>query len=271
MMPVPLVEAFEQAWLGGKAVQLGAAIRAGLPVPPGFALSVDLVDAIASGDESSYQLVLPLLPQLGGVVAVRSSAVGEDSASASFAGQHLTLLNVRADTQLLTAIREVWASGRSESALAYRQRLGISEPPQVAVVIQQLVHPDCAGVLFTRNPVTNADEIVIEAAWGLGEAIVAGLITPDRYRLSRDGQVLEQTPGFKDLAIQPTAEGGTMEVEVEPDQIEQLCLDQIKLQKLATLATQCEEYFQKSGDLEWAFKGETLYLLQCRPITRSFA
>jgi len=271
MMPVPLVEAFEQAWLGGKAVQLGAALRGGLPVPPGFALSVDLVDAIASSNQSSYQLVLPLLPELGGVVAVRSSVVGEDSASASFAGQHLTCLNVRSGSQLLTAIREVWASGRSESALAYRQRLGISEPPQVAVVVQQLVHPDCAGVMFTRNPVTNADEIVIEAAWGLGEAIVAGLITPDRYRLNRHGQVLEQTPGFKDLAIQPSAEGGTIEVEVDPAQIEQLCLDQVKLQKLVTLATQCEQYFQKSWDIEWAFKGETLYLLQCRPITRSFA
>ena len=99
---------------------------------------------------------------------------------------------------------------------------------------------------------------------------MAGLVTPDQYRLSRDGQVLEQTPGFKDLAIQPSAEGGTIEVEVAPAQIERLCLDQVKLQKLTTLATQCEQYFQNFCDLEWAFKDETLYLLQCRPITRSF-
>ena len=130
-------------------------------------------------------------------LAVRSSAVGEDSEEASFAGQHLTCLNVRSAADGVAAVAAIWRSAHSDSALAYRRRLGLTDSPRIAVVVQQLVDADCAGVLFTRNPLDGADELVVEAAWGLGEAVVAGLVTPDRFRVARDGTVLERVAGTR--------------------------------------------------------------------------
>lgn len=130
MSVVPLAEAHDEATFGGKAVQLGASVRAGLPVPPGVALSAPLVDAVAAGDPSGVAALIAVTDLVGGPVAVRSSAIGEDSAEASFAGQHLTQLNVRDPRRLSEAVSAVWASARSEAALAYRQRLGIDGVPR---------------------------------------------------------------------------------------------------------------------------------------------
>jgi pyruvate, water dikinase len=127
---------------------------------------------------------------------------------------------------------------------------------------------DCAGVLFTQNPFDGADEIVIEACWGLGESVVAGLVTPDRFRVSREGTVLERTPGMKDIAIRILPEGGTQESEVPAELIRALCLDDTRLRELHALATKCEKTFGGTQDLEWAFAGGTLYLLQRRTVTR---
>src|ERR687894_488261 len=127
-------------------------------------------------------------------LAARSSAVGEDAHDASFAGQHLTCLNVPSAAEAVAAVSEIRRSAHEGAALVYRARLGVTEPPRAAVVLQELVDADCAGVLFTRNPLDAADELVVEAAWGLGEAVVAGLVTPDRFRLRRDGSVLEWLP-----------------------------------------------------------------------------
>ena len=177
----PLRDAFELAAFGGKAVQLGEALRAGLPVPDGYALSTAEVDLIVAGDASALAELERAAATLNGPVAVRSSAVGEDSAGASFAGQHATVLHVEPDaTAIAAAVRVVWESGRTESALAYRRKLGVDGPPQVGIAIQHMVDSDSAGVLFSRDPLTGEDVRVIEAAWGLGEAVVAGLVTPDR-------------------------------------------------------------------------------------------
>ncbi len=268
MSVVALRDAVAEAEHGGKAVQLGAALRAGLPVPPGFALSVRLVSRVAEGEPRALEEARGLLEKVGPPVAVRSSAVGEDSSTASFAGQHATVLGVRTPEGLLDAVRRVWASGRSEGALAYRRRIGDESEPRVAVVIQQLIDAECAGVLFTRNPMTGADERVIEASWGLGEAVVSGLVTPDRYRLGRDGRILERTPGDKDLAIQPRPDGGTHEVAVAPERVRALCLDDARLQALHALAARCEAHFAGGQDLEWAFVGPGLFLLQRRAVTR---
>src|SRR6185369_7934552 len=127
--------------------------------------------------------------------AVRSSAVDEDGASASFAGQHLTLLNVHSAADVAGAVREVWWSANSDSAITYRQRVGLFRRPSVGVVVQSLLDPDSAGVMFTRNPVTGDDELMIEASWGLGEAVVSGLVIPDNFRVARSGEVLARTPG----------------------------------------------------------------------------
>lgn len=268
MSVVPLAEAHDEAAFGGKAVQLGASLRAGLPVPPGVALSAPLVDAIAAGDPAGVAALTTVTALVGGPVAVRSSAIGEDSADASFAGQHLTQLNVRDAGKLGEAVSAVWASARSESALAYRARLGIDGEPQTGVVVQRLLDPDVAGVLFTRNPLDGADERVIEASWGLGEAVVAGRVIPDRFRLTRDGEILERTAGWKDVALRASADEGIVEEPVATELVEQLCLDDSELAELNDLAGRCEQAFGAGRDLEWAFAEGAIYLLQCRAVTR---
>jgi CRP/FNR family cyclic AMP-dependent transcriptional regulator len=122
-------------------------------------------------------------------------------------------------------------------------------------------------VMFTQNPVTGADERVIEASWGLGEAVVAGLVIPDTYRVDRAGQVLERTAGRKQIAIRSVATGGTVEEKIAADRAEQLCLDDDQLAALSDLALRCEQVYGMARDIEWAFAGGTLYLLQCRAVT----
>ncbi len=269
MKPITLAESVDESHYGGKAAQLAAAIRAGLPVPGGVALPLELVDAVATDQPDAIRKLEESFANLDVPVAVRSSAVGEDSETASFAGQHLTCLNVQPSLPALTdAVRAIWRSAHSKSALAYRQRLGLPREPQIGVVVQELVDADCAGVLFTRNPSNGGDEIVVEASWGLGESVVAGLVTPDRFRISREGAVLERIPGMKDIAIRILPEGGTQEAEVPAEHVHVLCLDDAQLRELHALATRCERTFGGTQDIEWAFAGGALYLLQRRALTR---
>jgi pyruvate,water dikinase len=266
---VPLVKAEDTSIFGSKAVGLGQAMRDGLPVPPGVALSGPIVEAVAAGDEHAIKKVVKSVRPLGGPLAVRSSAVDEDGAEASFAGQHLTLLNVPSSEGLTSALSEIWWSANSDSAITYRQRVGLFTRPSVGVVVQALLDPDTAGVMFTQNPITGADERVIEASWGLGEAVVAGQVIPDHYRIDRSGHVLERTPGLKKLAIRTVPQGGTVEEEVPPELIERLCLDDDQLGELNRLAGRCEQVYGPARDIEWAFAGGTLHLLQCRAVTRA--
>jgi pyruvate,water dikinase len=265
----PLEESHAADRYGGKAAQLAAAAGAGLPVPRGIALSVELVQAIAAGSPAAIADFERAWRLLQAPLAVRSSAVGEDSEEASFAGQHLTCLNVRSAADGIEAVKAIWRSARSEPALAYRRRLGLTGTPRMAVVVQELVDAECAGVLFTQNPLDGADELVVEAAWGLGEAVVAGLVTPDRFRVARDGTVLERVAGEKDLAVTLTPEGGTEEVAISGERVLALCLADSQLAALARLAEQCGRVFAGPRDLEWAFTGDMLHLLQCRAVTRA--
>ena len=264
---VALEDAADDTLFGSKAVGLGEAARAGLPIPPGVALSGWVVEAVAGGDQDAMTQVDDLVRPLGGPLAVRSSAADEDGAAASFAGQHLTLLNVPTADDVVPALREVWWSANSDSAITYRQRVGLFTRPSVGIVVQALLAPESAGVMFTRNPVDGADERVIEASWGLGEAVVAGLVIPDGFRIDRDGRVLERRPGFKSIAIRTRPDGGTAEEQIPPADVERLCLDDTQLFELAGLADRCEEVFGPGRDIEWAFADGQLYLLQCRTIT----
>ena len=264
---VPFAKARDTALYGSKAVGLGDAARQGLPLPPGVALSGDLVEAVASGQEKAIEQVAKAIAALRPPFAVRSSAVDEDGAAASFAGQHLTVLNVHSTADVPGAVREVWWSANSDSAITYRQRVGLFTRPSVGVVVQTLLDPAVAGVMFTENPVTNADERLIEASWGLGEAVVAGLVVPDHFRVDRAGLVLERKCGRKRIAIRPLPNGGTFEDPVAPAQVSQLCLDDAQLAALGVLALQCEKVYGPRRDIEWAFQDGTLYLLQCRAIT----
>jgi len=265
---VALEEARDDALFGSKAVGLGEAARDGLPLPPGVALSGPTVEAVASGDEDAIKEVAEAVRQLHGPLAVRSSAVDEDGAEASFAGQHLTLLNVPSSEHVSSALREIWWSANSDSAITYRKRTGVFQRPSVGVVVQALLDPTAAGVMFTRNPVTGADERMIEASWGLGEVVVAGRVIPDMYRLARSGEVLERTPGVKKVAVRPLPDGGTVEEEIPVELVERLCLDDDELAELNRLAERCEEVYGPDRDIEWAIADNQLYLLQCRAVTR---
>ena len=272
MDAVPLADARDEQAFGGKAVQLGASIRAGLPVPDGFALPAELVEAVARGDEAAGAQLAAIAAGLTVPLAVRSSAVGEDSAAASFAGQHATFLNVSGVRAVIEAVEAIWRSAWSKSALAYRRRVGAEDQVRIGAVVQQLVAAEVSGVLFTHNPVTGADELVVEASWGLGEAIVQGLVIPDRFRIGRDGEVLERTTGSKEMAVRLQADGDTRHEPVERGLIEELCLATAELHALHELATRCDDVFGPGPhDIEWAFAGGALYLLQRRPVTGSLA
>lgn len=267
LTPVPLHEAVDESVFGGKAVSLGAAARARLPVPPGLALSARLVDRIAAGEPGAAAAVRSSDRLPKGRLAVRSSAIGEDSSDASFAGQHVTLLNVF-EPHVTEAVRVVWESARSDAARAYRARRGLDMRPAIGVVVQALIEPLTAGVLFTRNPLTGANERVIEAAWGLGEAVVSGLVTPDSYRLDEKGRLLEQIVGVKDVKIWFADGDGTKEVPVAPELHDVPCLTNAHLAQLHALADRCCAMWGDNLDLEWAIDAAgAVYLLQSRPIT----
>jgi pyruvate,water dikinase len=225
------------------------------------------VDAVAADEGDARQRLAALFRTLCAPLVARSSAVGEDSEQASFAGQHLTQLNLRSEPELVDAVSAIWRSARSPSAFAYRERLRLPREPRMAVVVQELVDADSAGVLFSRNPVNGSDELVVEAAWGLGESVVAGLVIPDRFRLKRDGAVVARIAGLKDVAIRTDPEGGTSSTHVSDGLTRVLCLDDAQLAALHALALRCDEGFGGSHDLEWAFAGGRLYLLQRRALT----
>ena len=168
---------------------------------------------------------------------------------------------------VVRAVREVWESGRSEAVMMYRKHFGVEGEPQIGVVVQQLVMPDTAGVMFTRHPLTGADERVIDASWGIGEAVVGSLVAPDHYRLDRSGKVLERSPGRKDRRLRILPGGGTVEEAVSEEQVRTLCLGEDDLRGLHELALRCEEVYDGAHDIEWAIEGGSVYLLQRRPVT----
>ncbi len=256
-----LIDASDEGRFGGKAVQLGAALRAGLPVPGGWALDHETVERIVV--ERRCDLVLD------GRYAVRSSAVGEDSAAASFAGQHATILGVQTPEELIAAIVAVRDSGHAPSALAYRAKLSVSGAPRVGVVVQRMIDATCAGVMFTRCPVTTQDVRVIEGAWGLGETVVQGIVDPDRFRVARGGAVIERVIADKAIAIR-LAGTHTEEVAVPEAKRRAPCLNDADLRALDALATRCDGAYPdgRPHDIEWAFEEGELFLLQRRAITR---
>jgi pyruvate,water dikinase len=264
----PFIEAEDESRFGGKCVSLGAALRAGLPAPNGYALEVDLVEKVTADDAAVIAEVRELFNEVGPTMAVRSSAVGEDSDDASFAGQHLTVLNVMDADAMIDAIKEVRASAHTPEALAYREKMNIPGRPAIAVALQTLIASEMAGVMFTRNPINNEAERYIEASWGFGEAIVAGLVVPDSFRIANDGTLLEKTAGEKDIQLVSDPDGNVIEVDVAEEKIESLCLNDEQLTQLHQLASRCESVYGEGVDIEWAFNNDQLYLLQCRSITR---
>jgi len=294
----------EQA--GGKGANLGELTRAGLPVPPGFVILTDayrgyiaehqLADKIVglagptddpAGYESASEQIRALFAEevsdslraeiadeyaaLGGdvPVAVRSSATAEDLPEASFAGQQDTYLNVRGLEDLLVAVRDCWASLWTARAMAYRARQAI-DPTTVslAVVVQQMVDANAAGVMFTANPSNgHRDETVISAAWGLGESVVSGSVNTDNIVVSEaDGTVLSSETADKAVMTVPT-EHRTQERPVPDDQRRQPVLSESDAAALAAYGTRIENHYGAPQDIEWARADGQFFIVQARPIT----
>lgn len=202
-------------------------------------------------------------------VAVRSSAVAEDSHQASFAGQQETFLDVRGIDAVLERIRDCWASLFGSRALFYRARKGSLDDLAFAVVVQQLVVPEKAGVLFTADPVQRRrDVLVVEAVWGFGESLVSGEVTPDHYELDRRSrQLLRSLIPLKSQMLVRAEQGGLITVSVPEHRQRARVLDEQELAALCALAEQVEAFFAAPQDVEWAIAEGQLFLLQSRPIT----
>ena len=210
--------------------------------------------------------------ELGGgdlPVAVRSSATAEDLPEMSFAGQMETYLNVHGEAMVLEAVKRCWASLWTARAIGYRARNGIApQEVSLAVVIQQLVPAEAAGVMFTANPVTGArDQVIINAAWGLGEAIVSGQVTPDTVVVDKVNRAItRQEISDKAVMTVRTAEG-THDEPVAPDRRTQPVLNPEQAAELARLGVSIEELYGQPMDVEWALARGRFFILQARPIT----
>lgn len=267
MKLVNLIDAHQESIFGGKAASLSKGIRGGLPIPDGFVLDSHFVNKIINGDSIAIDILKKSFLALDAAVAVRSSAIGEDSKNASFAGQYLSKLNIKTFSQLINAIIEVAKSVLTESAQAYRRKLEIKITPKMAIIIQKLIFSEVAGVMFTTNPVTKRKEFVIEASWGPGEAVVAGLVVPDYFTLQMDGSISEMKIGIKDMALKMKDDGGIDEIDIDGLMTKKTALTPSDLNKLFQLGKACENLYGMDLDIEWAIKNENVYLLQCRSIT----
>jgi pyruvate,water dikinase len=266
----------DEADFGGKSAALGELLAAGIRVPAGFALSCSAYE-LAKRDPPMPDVVRAEIAgayaELGEdpPVAVRSSAIGEDSAEATFAGQQTTALWVRGAASVCDAVRECWASLYSPTAVAYRARLGEQRgDPAMGVTVQLMVDATVAGVLFTCNPVSGDSSMVaINASWGLGVAVVGGEVTPDDYLVSKiTGEVVRSQVGTKALEYVPDPSGtGTARLEVPAERRAVSCLDAGAIAELVDVARVVERHFGSPQDVEWAIAADGLYVLQSRPVT----
>ena len=269
---------------GGKAAHLGDLLRAGFPVPQGFAITTEAFEAVVGENvERSVVESLEVPPgiadeirhgyaQLGAgdpPVAVRSSAVAEDAADASFAGMQSTYLYMRGADDVLAAVRRCWASYFNPEAIAYRTRR--SGAPGMSVAVQLMVDPRAAGVLFTLNPVSgDRSSIAIEASYGLGVTVVGGEVTPDSYLYSKvTREPLRVQIGTKEVECVPAEGGGTAMHPVAEELRTRPCLEDAELLQLVELGRDVERHYGRPQDLEWAIERATgaLFLLQARPET----
>ncbi len=203
------------------------------------------------------------------VVAVRSSATAEDLPDASFAGQQDTFLNILGEKDLLEAVQNCWASLYTARAIYYRSKNGFSDRSvNIAVVVQQLVFSEKAGVMFSSHPVSGAKTVIIEGSWGLGEAIVSGTVSPDNYVYDRKSRkIVQKTIATKSVEIIPDGNKGTIVVKIPKDRQDTQVLSDEEIGRLAEFAIKSEEHYKSPQDMEWGIVGNTIYILQSRPIT----
>jgi phosphoenolpyruvate synthase/pyruvate phosphate dikinase len=296
------------ARVGGKGANLGEMVKAGFPVPYGFCVTTNsyrafiednhlaqfisevLKDAnpdnihtigsqirgrIGESEITSKvkQEIIKAVRQRDTYYAVRSSATAEDLPFASFAGQQDTYLNVRGEEALLDAVRSCWASLFTNRAILYRIQNNIDhEKVQMAVVIQEMVFPEVSGIMFTADPVSGHRDIVsIDASYGLGEALVAGLVSPDVYKFNkRTGQIVSKSVAEKKMAIMPMDGGGTKKIEITGAESSRQVLDDAQVKNLAELGMAIEKHYASPQDIEWCLAKGQFYIVQSRAITSLF-
>ncbi|TVO63514.1 PEP/pyruvate-binding domain-containing protein [Denitromonas ohlonensis] len=308
--PFGAPECTDLAVVGGKGANLGRLTQKGFDVPPGFVVATsaymahiaDLKDTIAGAlasinyddatelDKAVQRIrgwiveadMPPAIAHqlLAGYecmghdvfVAVRSSGTAEDLDGASFAGLHDTYLDIHGRDNLTDAVKRCWASLWTARAVSYRKTQGFDQFPSIAIVIQKMVESEVSGVMFTGNPINTAtDQIMINASWGLGEAIVSGVVTPDEYLVQhKTRKVLERTLGSKRVMTvrNPKTGVGTVEKDVDEAKSSVFTFDDEQVGLLAELGERIQAaYEDMPQDIEWAYEGGQFYVLQARPIT----
>ena len=290
--------------VGGKAANLGE-MFAKFPIPDGFVITVsafqnflesnkilDRINQLSEGIDfdnlKSTQAIskkiekiilnskipkklefdiLKNYKKINGFVAVRSSAVAEDLEEASFAGQQATLLNVDGNWHLLKSVKECWASFYTSRAILYRKKNNFSQEPRMAVVVQKMIDAKKSGVIFTANPVTkNRNEMVIESIFGLGEAIVSGIVTPDNFIIDKDNKkIISETINEKNIMIIRQS-GKNKTIKLDSKNANKKTLNEKELNGLIDVSLNIEKYYKKPMDIEWAID-DKIYILQARPIT----
>jgi len=294
--------------LGGKGASIVELRETGFPVPDGFVLTTEAYhsfvrqaglasdlaaalefdtpdpdpDALAEAGREARELVrdAELPPEhveaateayaaMGEPrVAVRSSATDEDGADASFAGQQETYLAVEGAEAVLQRVKDCWASLFTDRALTYRAEHDRAEEAGIAVIVQELVEAEKSGVLFTVDPATEAREMTVEAAWGLGEAVVSGVVSPDNYVIDRDtGSLVEQTVNTKRVMVERAPDGETVQRPVPEEKRDEQVLDRDELETLVGIGREIETRRDGPQDIEWAIRDGDVVVLQARPIT----
>jgi rifampicin phosphotransferase len=230
------------------------------------------IEAIAVPEDVATPITSALV-RLGddAACAVRSSATAEDLPTASFAGQHDTYLNVVGPEDVLRHVSRCWGSLFTERAVIYRVRNGFDhQKVRMAVVVQRMVFPHAAGILFTADPVTSNRKVIsVETSFGLGEALVSGRVNADAYKV-RGGEIIEKVVGRKQLSIQTAPAGGTVELAIPPERQEQAALTDAQVEELAQLGRRIEAHFDQPQDIEWCLDDVGFQFVQSRPITTLF-
>lgn len=286
-------------YVGGKAANLGELILKGIPVPNGFVITNKVYHVFAEANnikkvELSCDKTLLQKAFIEGIipskvkndiilayaalsstaesnsVAIRSSAIAEDSKIASFAGQMDTYLNISGEENLILTIKKIYASLWGDKVTKYREKKEIFEENGIAIIVQQMINCDVSGVLFTENPLTgNRAEIMINAAYGLGETVVSGITTPDEYICDKKGNVISALLGSKESQI-AYIDGKILEKPVPIFAQRRFAINSLLLKKLVDISIQIERLFKVPMDIEWGLKDGEIFILQARPITVTF-
>jgi phosphoenolpyruvate synthase/pyruvate phosphate dikinase len=259
----------EVADVGGKGASLIKLYQAGIPVPNGFVVTTSAYNEFhEQGLPDSFQnILLEAFDSLGAQrVAVRSSAISEDSDTASWAGQFESFMNVTRDT-LVESIKKCWAS--VDDALSYAETQNTSgDGLSIAVVVQKMVDSDMAGVAFSVNPINHdSNQIMIEATYGLGELLVQGMVNPDNYVISKsDGSIASKHISTKAVML-AYKDGETQQVPVDEELQDTPCLSEGQLSELGQMVSSIEQYYGTPQDIEFAYSNNVLNIVQSRSIT----